>query len=63
MPSHRNKRIACIFVLFGLLPVIRADEKVVGGPYVVNVRQRTATVEWVVQTTEVSLGKEPGTSG
>jgi hypothetical protein len=30
-------------------------EKVVGGPYVVNVGPRSATVMWVVQTGEASL--------
>ena len=37
-----------------------AGEKVVGGPYVVNVGKRSATLMWVVQTGEVSLGTEPG---
>jgi 3',5'-cyclic AMP phosphodiesterase CpdA len=36
-------------------------EKVVGGPYVVNVGKRTATLMWVVQTGEASLGTEAGT--
>ena len=35
------------------------SEKVVGGPYVVNVGPRSATVMWVVQTGEASLGTEP----
>src|ERR1700747_1787927 len=34
-------------------------EKVIGGPYVVNVGQRSATVMWVVQTGQVSVGAEP----
>lgn len=37
-----------------------AAEKVIGGPYVVNVGQRSATVMWVVQTGQVSVGAEPG---
>jgi 3',5'-cyclic AMP phosphodiesterase CpdA len=32
----------------------------VGGPYVVNVGPRSATVVWVVPATEVKLGTEPG---
>jgi acid phosphatase type 7 len=36
-------------------------EHVVGGPYVVNVGKRTATLMWIVQTGESSLGTEPGT--
>jgi len=35
-------------------------EKIIGGPYVVNVGQRTATVMWVVQTAQVAMGVEPG---
>jgi predicted phosphodiesterase len=35
-------------------------EKVVGGPYVVNVGQRTATLMWVMQEGQVSVGVEPG---
>lgn len=37
-----------------------AVEKVVGGPYVVNVGPKSATVMWVVQTGEVSLGLQAG---
>ncbi len=37
-----------------------SNEKVIGGPYVVNVGQRSATVMWVVQTGEVSIGAAPG---
>lgn len=35
------------------------SEKVVGGPYVLNVGLRSATVMWVVQTGEATLGTEP----
>jgi acid phosphatase type 7 len=35
-------------------------EKVIGGPYVVNVGQHSATVMWVVESSQVSLGAEPG---
>jgi len=37
-----------------------AAEKVAGGPYVVNVDSRSATLMWVVETAQVSLGTEPG---
>jgi len=37
-----------------------AADKIVGGPYVVNVTQRTATVGWVVETAEATLGTSPG---
>ncbi len=39
-----------------------AEDKLVGGPYVVNVGPRTATVMWVVQTGEVSLASSDGSS-
>src|SRR5262249_18284675 len=50
------------FVLAGALPVAAqpAGEKVIGGPYVVNVGPRSARVMWVVQTGEASVGTEPG---
>jgi Calcineurin-like phosphoesterase len=35
-------------------------ERVVGGPYVVNVTARAATVMWIVQTGEASVGLAPG---
>ncbi|MCE5306607.1 MAG: metallophosphoesterase [Acidobacteriales bacterium] len=37
-----------------------AAEKVVGGPFVVNVEPRAATVAWIVETSEVKLGPAPG---
>src|SRR4051812_24190821 len=42
------------------LPLAAQTEKVIGGPYVVNVGQRSATVMWVVQTGQVTVGSEPG---
>jgi predicted phosphodiesterase len=42
------------FALQGATP-----EKIVGGPYTVNVGPRSATVMWLVQTGEVSLGTSP----
>jgi predicted phosphodiesterase len=41
------------------LPGAAAD-KIIGGPYVVNVGPRSATVMWVVQSGEVSVGTAPG---
>ena len=35
-------------------------EKVAGGPYVVNVGRRSATVIWLVETGQASVGLEPG---
>jgi 3',5'-cyclic AMP phosphodiesterase CpdA len=37
-----------------------AGEKVVGGPFVVNVGPRSATVVWLVQTGQASLSTAPG---
>ena len=35
-------------------------DKIVGGPFTVNVGPKAATVVWVVQTGETSIGTEPG---
>lgn len=37
-----------------------AEQKFAGGPYVVNVGQRSATVAWIVETGQASLGTTPG---
>lgn len=54
--------LTLVTVLLGsrLIAQTGAAERVIGGPYVVNVGQRTATVVWVVQTGQVSVGAEPG---
>jgi acid phosphatase type 7 len=54
-----KKRVLLILILFAATSLI-AEEKLVGGPYVVNVGQRSATVAWVVETGQVSLGTAPG---
>jgi len=44
-----------------LIPLAFAgEEKVIGGPYTVNVGPRTATVMWVVQTAKLSIGTDRG---
>jgi hypothetical protein len=58
--SAKSIRFACILALPLLCPTVRAEDHVVGGPYAVNVGQRTATVVWVVETSKVTLGKQPG---
>jgi acid phosphatase type 7 len=45
--------------LLSRLPVLAAD-KLVGGPFVVHVGPRSATVVWIVETGSASLGTEPG---
>jgi hypothetical protein len=37
-----------------------ADDQLVGGPYAVNVTRTSATVMWLVETAQASLGTEPG---
>src|ERR1700676_3187077 len=34
-------------------------EEIVGGPYVVNVRQRSATVMWIVKSGQLTVGTTP----
>lgn len=48
------------WMLFAIAGLAHATDKVIGGPYVVNVTPRSATVAWVVQTGEVTLGTAPG---
>ena len=38
----------------------RAEDKLVGGPYTIHVGPRSATVVWVVESSRVSIGSEPG---
>lgn len=54
-----NKIAVSVFLSLGLLPAA-SPEKVIGGPYVVNVAPRSATVMWVVETGHASLGTVPG---
>lgn len=52
------KRSLAALVL-SLIWSAEAAEKLAGGPFVVNVSPRKATVVWVVQTSEAKLGKAP----
>jgi acid phosphatase type 7 len=52
-----RKTTAYFLALFAALHASGAD-KVVGGPYVVNVRQTSATVMWVVETSQGTLHAE-----
>src|SRR6266481_9649874 len=60
--AHSMRKVLPLF--FALLASVHGGpgDKVVGGPYVVNVGSRTATVVWVVETARPSLGTEPGKS-
>jgi predicted phosphodiesterase len=54
-----GRRILLAVVLFSL-GAAQAAEKLAGGPFVVNVGPRRATVAWVVQTSEGKLGLAAG---
>jgi len=47
-------------IWLGLAALSMAADKVVGGPFVVNVEPRAATVAWIVETSEVKLGTATG---
>jgi hypothetical protein len=57
------KRIFFALITLAAMPAFQTagaqSEKVVGGPYVVNAGPRSATVMWVVQTGQVSVGTDP----
>src|ERR1700739_2655253 len=52
-------RIAGPLVTVLTLAQTPPSERIAGGPYVVNVGPRSATVMWVVQTGEATLGTGP----
>jgi hypothetical protein len=54
------KSIALICALLGASLQLCAAEKMVGGPFVVNVGPRSATLVWIVGAGEATLGIEPG---
>jgi hypothetical protein len=54
----KNALVPLLF-LTGLGPLLAAD-KVVGGPFVVNVTARTATVAWIVQTDDATMKTADG---
>ena len=51
--------IRTTILLLSLSLAAAAQEKLVGGPFVVNVGPRAATVCWLVQSSEVKLGVSP----
>jgi len=54
-----NKTILAAVALSLALHAQAPNEKIIGGPYVVNVGQRNATVMWVVETGAVTVGESP----
>ncbi|MBZ5725329.1 MAG: metallophosphoesterase [Acidobacteriia bacterium] len=49
-------------IAFALLcgPLAHAEDKLVGGPYAIHVGPRSATVVWVVESSQTSIGTQPG---
>jgi 3',5'-cyclic AMP phosphodiesterase CpdA len=56
------KRIVALVTFFFATQWIQAADKLVGGPFVVNVSKWSATVVWIVQTADVKLGESPYTA-
>jgi hypothetical protein len=54
------KLLAFLCTLLAISFQLRAADKLAGGPYVVNVGPRSATVVWIVETGAATLGTEPG---
>src|ERR1017187_4853516 len=54
-----NNTLVSLLFLAWLSPLVAAD-KVVGGPLVVNVTARTATVVWIVQSDEAVMKTADG---
>lgn len=54
------KLCAFAYALLGISIQLCAADKLAGGPYVVNVGPRSATVVWIVETGQATLGTEPG---
>jgi hypothetical protein len=54
------KSIAVLCMLFVASPPASSADKLVGGPYVVHVGPRSATVVWIVEAGTATLGAEPG---
>ena len=49
-----------LLLTFASAAPVRAEDKLVGGPYSVNVGQHSAEVVWILETGQASLGVEPG---
>ena len=55
-----TRTFASLVALLTATQIATAEDKLAGGPYAVNVGQRSATVMWVVQSTTATLGLQPG---
>ena len=52
-------KLKSLLLAFALCLTAAAQEKVVGGPYVVNVTGRSATIGWLVETGQAKVGAAP----
>jgi 3',5'-cyclic AMP phosphodiesterase CpdA len=55
-----KKTILLLLAALWAMPHGGAEEKLAGGPYVVNAGERSATVGWIVETGQATVGLEPG---
>ena len=48
-----------LFLALAALSCLRAADTLIGGPYVIHVSPKSATVGWVIESSEVKLGSSP----
>jgi 3',5'-cyclic AMP phosphodiesterase CpdA len=53
------RKFSLLLVFLCALVRAQAADKLVGGPFVVNASSRTATIVWILQTSDVKLGTSP----
>ena len=51
---------AALLSILGAVSFAQAEDKLVGGPFVVNVGPQEATIAWVVESAQVKIGPQPG---
>ncbi len=54
-----KKTTLLLLAALWIAPHLGAQDKLAGGPYVVNVGERSATVAWIVETGRAALGVDP----
>src|SRR5689334_13506897 len=57
--AYYNKSVKSVILTFAVLSCLHAADTLVGGPYVIHISPKSATVGWVVQSSEVKLGAAP----
>lgn len=58
-PSNTISGVKSFILALVALSCLRAADTLVGGPYVIHVSSKSATVAWVMQSSEVKLGSAP----